>query len=84
MINPGLPLISGYSLLQHLSVRQMPAAKEEIMKTFTQLFTNLLTRQNNAAKACSLLERAANARGLSQGDAAQLRGNAMAMLSVVR
>jgi hypothetical protein len=54
------------------------------MNALTQLFANLLTRQNNSAKACSLLERAANARGLSQSDAAQLRINAMAMLSVVR
>lgn len=51
------------------------------LKTF---FASLLNRRNNAGAARQLLERAAESRGLSQGDAAALRGNALALLRVVR
>ena len=57
------------------------------MKTVTHFFANLFTRENPPAEstpAGSLLERAAQSRGMSAGDAAQLRINALAMLSVVR
>lgn len=55
-----------------------------MMTKMTQFLSTLLTRQNNGDRACGLLERAATARGLSRDDAAQLRINALAMLSVVR
>jgi hypothetical protein len=54
------------------------------MNAFSQFLAALLNRRNNAPAARQLLERAAEARGLSQGDAAELRGNALAVLRVVR
>jgi hypothetical protein len=54
------------------------------MNAFKSFFATLLNRRNNAPAARQLLERADQARGLSQGDAAQLRANAMAVLRVVR
>lgn len=54
------------------------------MNAFTSFFSALFNRQSNAGAARQLLERASLARGLSEGDAAELRGNAMAMLRVVR
>jgi hypothetical protein len=54
------------------------------MNAFKSFFATLLNRSNNAPAARQLLERADQARGLSQGDAAQLRANAMAVLRVVR
>jgi hypothetical protein len=54
------------------------------MQSLNQFLTELLNRRNNAAAARQLLERAAASRGLSQADAADLRGNAMAVLRVVR
>ncbi|NJM43527.1 MAG: hypothetical protein HC858_05305 [Brachymonas sp.] len=57
------------------------------MQTIAQFFTNMFATPAKAAEsseACSLLERAATARGLSASDAAQLRINALAMLRVVR
>jgi hypothetical protein len=54
------------------------------MNAFSQFLAAFLNRRNNAPAARQLIERAAEARGLSQGDAAQLRGNAMAVLRVVR
>lgn len=54
------------------------------MNVLSQFFAALLNRRNNAPAARQLLERAAQSRGLSQDDAAQLRGNAMAVLRVVR
>ncbi len=57
------------------------------MKPISQLsafFSALLNRRNNALAARQLLERAASSRGLSQGDVAQLRANALAVLRVVR
>lgn len=57
------------------------------MQTITHFFVNLFTWATPAdasTPAGSLLERAAQSRGMSAGDAAQLRINALAMLSVVR
>ena len=54
------------------------------MNTFTTFVNAILNRCNNAFEARQLLERADQARGLSQGDAAELRANAIAMLRVVR
>ncbi len=54
------------------------------MNALKSFFAALLSRRNNAGAARQLLERADSARGLSQGDAAELRGNAMAVLRVVR
>ncbi len=54
------------------------------MNTFQRIFSTLLSLQSNAAGARSLFERAALSRGLSQNEAAQLRINALALLSVVR
>jgi hypothetical protein len=58
--------------------------KERIMNTITTFLANLLTRRTNAMAARGLFERATTARGQSVFEMAQLRGNAMAMLSVVR
>ncbi len=82
--NSGLPLFFSYSLLLLASFWKKPIAKDTTMKMIARFFSTLLTQQSNASNACSLLEQAANARGLSQGDAAQLRINAIALLSVVR
>jgi hypothetical protein len=57
---------------------------ENTMNALSQFFTALLNRRNNAPAARQLLERAAQSRGLSHGDAAELRGNALAVLRVVR
>jgi len=54
------------------------------MNAFTSFFTALFNRQSNAGAARQLLERAAQSRGQSHGDAAQLRDNALAVLRVVR
>lgn len=54
------------------------------MNAVKSLITHFFNRRNHAVHARELLERAAMARGLSLGDAAQLRGNALAMLRVVR
>ena len=54
------------------------------MNTFTTFVNALLNRRNNAFEARQLLERATEARGISQADAAELRANAIAMLRVVR
>ncbi len=54
------------------------------MNVLKAFFAALLNRRNNAPAARQLLERADQARGLSQGDAAELRGNALAVLRVVR
>jgi hypothetical protein len=54
------------------------------MNALSQFFAALLNRRNNAPAARRLLERTALSRGLSQGDAAELRGNALAVLRVVR
>lgn len=54
------------------------------MDTFKKSFASLFNRLNNAGAARHLLERAAQSRGLSRGDAASLRGNALALLRVVR
>jgi hypothetical protein len=57
------------------------------MPNISQLIRQLFTRLVPAAQsnsACSLLERAGAARGLSAEDAALLRINALAMLRVVR
>jgi hypothetical protein len=54
------------------------------MNALKNFFAALLNRRNNAAAARHLLEQASSARGLSQGDAAKLRSNALAMLRVVR
>jgi hypothetical protein len=54
------------------------------MNTISQLITALFSQQTMPTHACSLLERAATARGLSVNEATQLRSNAMALLSVVR
>lgn len=56
---------------------------QNIARLIDQLFTSLMpTAQPNPA--CSLLERAGAARGLSVEDAALLRINALAVLRVVR
>jgi hypothetical protein len=63
------------------------AAVSQGMNTMNALmtfFSALLNRRNNASAARQLLERADQARGQSRGDAAELRSNALAMLSVVR
>lgn len=54
------------------------------MNAFKTFFATLLNRRNNAGAARQLLDRANQARGLSKSDAAELRGNAMAVLRVVR
>ncbi len=54
------------------------------MNAFKSFIAALFNRRNNALAARQLLERAGSARGLSRGDAAELRGNAMAVLRVVR
>lgn len=54
------------------------------MNTLKSFIATLLNRQSNAGAARQLLERATQARGISQGDAADLRSNAMAVLRVVR
>jgi hypothetical protein len=54
------------------------------MNALSQFLASLLNRRNNASAARQLLERADQARGLSKRDAAELRGNAMAVLRVVR
>lgn len=54
------------------------------IQSLNQFFAALLNRRNNALAARQLLERAATPRGMSQADAADLRGNAMAVLRVVR
>ncbi len=54
------------------------------MTAFKSFIAALFNRRNNAGAARQLLERADFARGLSQGDAAELRRNAMAVLRVVR
>ena len=54
------------------------------MNAFKSFFNAIFNRKSNAGAARQLLERAGLARGLSQGDAAELRGNAMAILRVVR
>jgi hypothetical protein len=54
------------------------------MNALKSFFAALLNRRNNAGAARRLLERADQARGQSQGDAAELRSNALAMLRVVR
>ncbi len=57
------------------------------MKPISRLaafFSALFNRRNNAVAARQLLERAASSKGLSQGDVAQLRANALAVLRVVR
>jgi hypothetical protein len=54
------------------------------MNTVKSFFATLLNRRNNALAARQLLERATQARGQSQGDAAELRANALAVLRVVR
>jgi hypothetical protein len=80
----GFTLILWVSAAEAIFIQKVASCKGHIMTTIAQFFSNLLTRQNNSAEACSLLERAATARGLSQDDATQLRINALAMLSVVR
>ena len=54
------------------------------MNTFSNIINTLFTRLSNAGAARGLLERADLSRGLSREEAAQLRYNALAMLSVVR
>jgi hypothetical protein len=57
------------------------------MNRITQLLTSLFVsneRSAYVATARSLLERATHARGQSVFEAAQLRANAQAMLSVLR
>lgn len=54
------------------------------MNTFTTFVNAILNRRNNAFEARQLLERATEARGISQADAEELRANAIAMLRVVR
>jgi hypothetical protein len=54
------------------------------MNALSQFLAALLNRRNNAPAARQLLERAAQSRGLSRGDAAELRCNALAVLRVVR
>ncbi|MBS7807619.1 hypothetical protein [Variovorax sp. PCZ-1] len=54
------------------------------MNALKSFFSALLNRRNNAGAARQLLERADQARGLSAGDASELRANAMAVLRVVR
>lgn len=54
------------------------------MNALKSFLTAIFNRQSNAGAARQLLERADQARGLSQGDAAELRSNAMAVLRVVR
>jgi hypothetical protein len=83
---------TGFTLiLRSLSFKRMRliSKPERNLRKYTMnalkaLFSALLNRGNNAPAARQLLERASQARGLSQGDAAQLRTNALAMLSVVR
>ncbi len=54
------------------------------MNAFKSFLAAMFTRQSNAGAARQLLELATQARGISSRDAAELRGNAMAMLRVVR
>jgi hypothetical protein len=54
------------------------------MNTLRQFLSQWMSANARPVEARGLLERAANARGLSQDEAAQLRSNALAMLSVVR
>jgi hypothetical protein len=57
------------------------------MQSIAHFFASFFSSSGQAddsSEACSLFERASLARGLSPEDAAQLRINAMAMLSVVR
>jgi hypothetical protein len=54
------------------------------MNALKSFFAAILNRRNNAPAARQLLEHASQARGISQGDAAELRANAMAVLRVVR
>jgi hypothetical protein len=57
------------------------------MQSIAQFFTSFFAvapQAKEAGEACSLLERAATSRGMSHDEAAQLRINALAMLSVVR
>jgi hypothetical protein len=56
---------------------------QSIAHFFASFFSNS-AKAEEASEACSLLERAAASRGMSDSDAAQLRINALAMLSVVR
>lgn len=63
-------------------------SRKKTMNTFnqsiSQLFAALFDRGNNDDATQNLLERANHARGQSAGDAAELRHNALALLSVVR
>jgi hypothetical protein len=54
------------------------------MNTLRQIFISLFNRGGQAAAARGLFERADAARGLSRGDAQELRSNALALLRVVR
>jgi hypothetical protein len=69
-------------------ISKQPDSREKTMNTFnqsiTQLFAALFDRGNNDDTTQNLLERANHARGQSAGDAAELRHNALALLSVVR
>lgn len=83
----GLTLILqalNFCLLLRLIPKRQQADGETPMNVLKTFLANLLNRRNNAGAARQLLERADQARGLSQGDAAALRGNAMAVLRVVR
>jgi hypothetical protein len=81
----GLPLIFAYRTAQCLAV-----GKDCTMNRVNQFFSTLLGTSQLAAQttpasaARSLLERATRARGQSRYEAAQLRANAQAMLSVLR
>lgn len=58
--------------------------RKHLMNTLNRFFSTLFGRMSNAAAARGLFERAATSRGLSHNEAAQLRINALALLSVVR
>lgn len=85
--NTGLTLILGllsFGLLIRFIPRHLQADGETTMNALKTFFAAFLNRRNNAGAARQLFERAGQARGLSKRDAAELRGNAMAVLRVVR
>jgi hypothetical protein len=86
--NIGLTLILESFVTQPaVCLGNLGSSKEKTMKPISRLaalLSALFNRRNNAVAARQLLERAASSKGLSQGDVAQLRANALAVLRVVR
>lgn len=79
--NSGLPLVYGYR-----TTRCLPVGKDCTMNRITQFLSALspAPRTAPAITARDLLERAMHTRGQSAFEAAQLRANARALLSVLR